>query len=204
MANKIGFSKILENIFSKITEYENNIQHHRDTIEISNAKNKKLERESIKNYQEVIDSANNLINNMERCIGILNNERVAVMRLIVIERYILSNIWQYPLDYQYPKDERLYVPTNMTFSVKNKDSEFFISLAVPTSSFYNNDGKIEWHYYAELMIRSNNTYYNRKDFGLSADEYDSDEKDSVFRIYGLNELQKIFQKFDTWYGTTLD
>lgn len=171
----------------------------------------------IEKSKSAVKEIEGVIMDYERYLKYLKNARICVMRLTVIERYIMSNIWQYPLEYIPPVFEKFptsdykkgftfpRIPTNISLSVKIHDKiPFSISVAVPSDCFETEGDNVQWYFFAEVMIKRGDDYYNRKDFGLSQNEDQSDYQDEVFSISGFKEFQIILQRFDTWYGTTLD
>jgi hypothetical protein len=229
MHDKRGFPHILEKVLYEIKKHEEDmIKSEDELIEYQNEikdlnKDLKIDKtpENFILSKAIIELTKNrikyqtaIIKNYKDTIPMWNVLRICIMRLIIIEKYILSNIWQYPLEYEYPCEPYEYqgslrVPTSVKFSLKlgnDMKDKFFISLAVSSNHFRIVNDQVEWFCFADLMIVHNGFCFGRTDFGLSPIDYydDKKQKDMLFRIYNFGELQKVLQKFDTWYGTTLD
>lgn len=134
--------------------------------------------------------------------------RVCLTRLAVIEKYILSRIWAYLLEYEYRTKSINDIRCNIVLTVKpqrgNLEHEFYISLAMPRDRV-SISPKVEFFCFAELMIEQNKKYYGRRDFGLLPFVGENEDDDlQVFSINNLKELDNIFQKIDSWYGSGLD
>ena len=202
-----GFRCIYNNIIKKIKKTNDLVveceQVSTNLIPISS-----IPVMSMEEYKKLVDNHEHYIRDEKRNLAILNTNRVAVMKLMTIEEYLLSNLWQYPLTYVDPDVNRgCFSPMlNMKLLLKSELTSC-ISIAVPLDSFTLESTKVTWTMFAELMININNIYYTRRDFGLTGyhNKYDiKDPDDEVFVIYNFKELQQILQKLDTWYGTTLD
>lgn len=154
----------------------------------------------------------------------LKVDRMCCMRLCVIERYILPRMWAYPLEISLDEDsEHDFSGRNIQINLKSqKESstkDFFISIAV-SARYISKVDKIVFDCFAELMIRQGEKYYYRNDFGLEANEREKEKinyynnlsdsehvyetEDMVFEIENLRELDHIFQKFDSWFGSGMD
>ena len=170
-------------------------------------------QEIVKQYKKVVKSTIEHDKVLLQVLERLKENRIIVMRLMVIEKYLSQLIVYYPLEYklnehyQNEDDTSLanYPPHNILFTLKNKANVNLISLSVPMDSFHVHENSVIWHSFAEMMIiielESGAKHYHRGDF--FEDEKGSQE-DTVFYVYSLKEIRIVLDKFDSWFGSTLD
>lgn len=200
----------IENQEILIKGYENEILKLKCLISkthtCNNNKEKTLIKERNNQAEESISLHSKLIKLTKSMIEEDIRTKVCLTKLAVIEKHISSRISEYPLEYEYETETIKNVRCNIVLRIKPQigklENEFYISLAVPTDCVRILP-KIEFYCFAELYIKQNGKYYTRKDFGLEVMDRD-DHEDQVFRIKNIQELNQIFQKFDSWYGSGLD